>query len=141
MLNAALKPDLLVALEDQGYRLTGPRRIVAGLLAQKDGAFSLEQVCAELPMVGRATVYRTVRLLLEAGVLCKTSLPSGEPRYSVDHSHHHHHIVCVKCGRVQEFRHASVERMLRSLGAEIPGELVGHRIELYINCQECIARG
>ena len=141
MTSTTSKPDLLMAMEDLGYRLTASRRRVANLLSRREATFSSEEVCAELPGVGRATVYRTIRLLLDAGVLCKTSLPSGEPRYSVDHSHHHHHIVCVKCGRVQEFRHASVERMLRSLGAEIPGELVGHRIELYINCQECIARG
>ena len=140
MLNAVVKPDLLVTLEDQGYRLTGPRRLVAGLLAQKDGVFSLEKVCAELPMVGRATVYRTVRLLLEAGVLCKTSLPDGAPRYSTDHAHHHHHIICTKCGRVEEFRHASVERMLRLMAPEVVGELVGHRIELYITCQACLER-
>ena len=71
------KPDLLVAMEDLGYRLTASRRRVVDLLSRREATFSSEEVCAELPGVGRATVYRTMKLLLDAGVLCKTSLLHG----------------------------------------------------------------
>ena len=134
---APTTPDLLNALEDHGYRPTGPRRRVVEQLVQHEGSFSPEELSAALPEVGRATVYRTIRSLVGAGVLCKTSLPHGGPRYSVDQMHHHHHIVCERCGRVQEFRHAAVERMLRSIATDVPGKLVGHRIELYVTCEEC----
>ena len=73
-------------LKSLGRRTTAPRRQVARLLASKRGAFSAESINAELPDVGRATVYRTIRLLAEAGVLCKALLPDGSPRYSIDHS-------------------------------------------------------
>ena len=132
------RPDLYAALEDLGRRLTGPRRKVADVLSRAEGSFSAEEVLARMPEVGRATVYRTIKLLLDAGALCKTVLPDGAPRYSVDRLQHHHHVVCVQCGRVEEFRHPAVERLVRAVGGEVSGVLVGHRIELYVTCADCL---
>ena len=133
------RPDLLAVLEDRGHRTTGPRRSVINLLEQKDEGFSAEEVCGELPEVGRATVYRTIKLLLEAGVICKLALPDGASKYSLARLEHHHHTVCVACGTVGEFRDINVERLLRTIGTEISGEIVGHRMELYMVCRECLA--
>lgn len=131
------RPDLLAILEDQGYRPTNQRRDVVSLLERKGEGFTAEEVCEELPGVGRATVYRTIKLLLKAGVLCKLALPDGAPKYIMARAEHHHHTVCVKCGTVGEFRDTTVERVLRAVGAEIPGEIVGHRMELYLVCLDC----
>ena len=133
------KPDLLATLEDRGYRVTRPRREVINLLAQKQEGFTAEEVCSELPGVGRATVYRSIKLLLDAGVICKLVLPDGGSKYSLARGEHHHHIVCVMCGTVGEFRDSTVERVLRTIGADIPGKIVGHRMEFYITCQDCLA--
>ena len=130
-------PDLQASLEDRGYRMTAPRRDIISLLGQKQEGFSAEEVCEEVPGVGRATVYRTIKLLLDAGVVCKLALPDGAPKYSLSRIGHHHHTVCVKCGTVGDFRGATIERLLRTLGAEINGEIVGHRIEFYITCRSC----
>ena len=134
------RPDLLAILEDQGYRPTNQRRDVDRLLERKGEWFTVEEVSGELPGVGRATVYRTIKLLLKAGVLCKLALPDGAPKYIMARAEHHHHTVCVKCGTVGEFRDTSVERVLRAVGAEIPGEIVGHRMELYLVCLVCLDR-
>ena len=104
------QPDLLAILEDRGYRATGSRRDVVNLLAKKLVGFSAEEISSELPGVGRATVYRTIRLLLEAGVICKLALLDGAPKYSLARVEHHHHTVCVKCGTVGEFRAVTIER-------------------------------
>ena len=134
--------DLLAALEERGCRITRPRRTLAAFIADRRGAFSAEEASAALRGMGRATVYRTLRLLVDAGALCKTVMPDGAPRYSLDGvRHHHHHLVCVVCGRVVEFRHPAVERMLRAMRAEIDGELVGHRLELYHRCRACTPAG
>jgi len=132
------KPDLVATLEDRGYRVTRPRREVIDLLGQKQEGFGAEEVCGQLPGVGRATVYRSIKLLLEAGVICKLMLPNGGQRYSLARGEHHHHTVCVMCGTVGEFRDSTVERVLRTIGADIPGKIVGHRMEFYINCQDCL---
>ena len=134
------KPDLVATLEDRGYRVTRPRREVIDLLGQKQEGFGAEEVCGQLPGVGRATVYRSIKLLLEAGVICKLVLPNGGPKYSLARGEHHHHTICVTCGTVGEFRDSTVERVLRAIGADIPGDIVGHRMEFYITCQDCLAK-
>ena len=130
--------DLLATLEDRGYRVTRPRRQVMDLLVRKQEGFSAEEVCAELPTVGRATVYRSIKLLLEAGVICKLVLPNGGSKYSLARGEHHHHTICVVCGTVGEFRDSTAERVLKTIGADIPGEIVGHRMEFYVVCQHCL---
>ncbi len=130
--------DILAILEDKGYRSTAPRRAIIRILEGMREGFTAEDVSRELPGVGRATVFRTLKLLLETGVICRLNLIDGAPRYSLSRIEHHHHTVCVKCGKVGEFRAATVERLMRVIGADIPGDIVGHRIELYVNCDECI---
>lgn len=139
-MNATLtsRPDLMAVLEDQGYRSTAPRRAIVQLLEDKQEGFSAEEICEELPSVGRATVYRTIKLLLNAGVVCKLALMDGAPLYSLSRIEHHHHTVCVKCGIVGEFRAATVERLLRAVGNDIPGDIIGHRIEFYVTCNRCL---
>ena len=132
---------ILAALEEHGSRMTWPRRQLARTLARRTGSFSAEEIVAGLPGLGRATVYRTLRLLVEAGVLCKAAMPDGSPRYSLDDAHHHHHLVCVVCERIEEFRHPAVERMLRTMNDHIGSELIGHRLELYYRCAACRESG
>ena len=134
------RPDLQAVLEDRGYRVTEPRRSVIGLLDRKEEGFSAEGICKELAGVGRATVYRTIKLLLEAGVICKLVTPEGAPMYSLARVDHHHHTLCVRCGTVSEFRDATVERLLRTIGEDISGDIVGHRMEFYVVCRDCLAK-
>ena len=133
------RPDIMAVLEDQGYRSTAPRRAIIRLLEHKQEGFTAEEICGELPSVGRATVYRTIKLLLGAGVICRLNLLDGAPRYSLSRVEHHHHTICVKCGNVGEFRAATVERLMRAIGDDIPGDIVGHSIEFYITCKPCLS--
>ncbi len=133
----AVRPDLLAVLEDGGYRITAPRRSVVAALDRKGEGFTAEELCGELPAVGRATVYRTIKLLQKAGVICKLAMPDGSPKYSLARVEHHHHTVCVNCSAVGEFRHATIERLLRVIGQEISGEIVGHRLEVFTVCGDC----
>ncbi len=132
------RPNLMAVLEDRGYRCTAPRQAIISHLEGKESGFTVEEISDELPSVGRATVYRTIKLLLEEGVICKLALMDGAPKYSLSRNEHHHHTVCVKCGAVGEFRAAVVERLVRAIGGEIPGAVVGHRIEFYVVCYNCM---
>ena len=131
--------DLLAVLEDNGYRVTSPRRSIISLLEDKFDGFSAEQISNELPGVGRATVYRTIKLLLDAGVICKLVLPNGASKYSLARVEHHHHTLCIRCGTVGEFRDATIERLVRAIGEDISGEIVGHRMEFHVVCEQCLA--
>ena len=131
----APRPNLMEVLQDRGYRTTAPRKAIARLLEQKHDGFTVEALSEELPSVGRATVYRTIKLFLEAGVICKLLKMDGARMYSLTRvGHRHHHSVCVQCGAVGEFKAATIDRALRAIGAEIPGQLVDHYIELYVTC-------
>ncbi|MCL0028815.1 transcriptional repressor [Dehalococcoidia bacterium] len=137
--HVATHPELIAVFEDMGHRVTQPRRQILSLLEMKPDGFDAEQIIRELPMVGRATVYRTIRILLEAGVVCKLSLRDGTTKYSLARVEHHHHVLCVHCGTVREFRDSTIERLVRSIGREVSGEILGHRIEFDIVCQDCLS--
>ena len=124
----------MTVLAARGYRSTVPRRMIANLLERKSEGLTAQALCKELPSVGRATVFRTLKLFLEAGILCKIDTMGGAPIYSLCEKGHHHHSVCVVCGAVEEFRLATIEQLLRAISKEIPGQVVGHRIEMYVDC-------
>ena len=131
---------LIDAIGARRYRITHPRRRVIASIAEKDTNFTAEELHAELNGVGRATVYRTIKLLVEQGLLCKISLPDGSPRYMLTMSGHHHHLVCVSCGLVSEFHESEIEQLLSEWEASGKGTVVGHRIEVYVVCTACQTR-
>jgi len=138
MVASQFRPDLMSVIEDMGYRITQPRRDVVKLLETKPDGFGAEEINAALPDVGRATVYRTIRLLLDIGVICKLVMRDGSTKYSLARVEHHHHLVCVRCGMVEEFLDSTIERLVRVIGAEVSGEILGHRIEFDVICKTCL---
>jgi Fur family ferric uptake transcriptional regulator len=111
---------------------------VVKLLETKPDGFGAEEIHGALPKVGRATVYRTIRLLLDIGVICKLVMRDGSTKYSLARVEHHHHLVCVRCGTVEEFLDSTIERLVRAIGAEVSGEILGHRIEFDVICKTCL---
>jgi Fe2+ or Zn2+ uptake regulation protein len=132
--------DLLNAIEDRGYRITSTRRVIAGAIEETPDGFTAEQICDRLPNVGRATVYRAIKLFQAADVVCKLALPDGAPRYAVDTGgRHHHHAICTGCGAVQDFRVSTMERVLTTIKTDVEGQITGHRMEIYVTCPACLA--
>ena len=136
----ATHSDLLNAIEDRGYRITSARRVIAGAIEETPDGFTAEQICGRLPNVGRATVYRAIKLFQDVEVVCKLALPDGAPRYAVDAGgRHHHHAICTGCGAVQDFRASTIERVLRTIETDVEGQINGHRMEIYVTCDACLA--
>ncbi|MSQ40267.1 MAG: transcriptional repressor [Dehalococcoidia bacterium] len=125
-------------IEQAGHRLTYPRQAILDLVAQHPDGFTAEEVCAQLPQVGRATVYRTVKLLLDLGLVCKMTGPDGAPRYTLSVAGHHHHTLCVRCGAAADFQRCTVDLILQTLRAETAGVILGHRMEVYVLCPRCL---
>ena len=121
----------------RGYRITAPRRMIAGLMERKREGFTAEMLCEELPSVGRATVFRTIKLFVEVGALCKLATMDGASAYILCRVGHHHHTVCIRCGSVEDVRLGTVERLLHAIGDDLPGKVVGHSIELFVDCKSC----
>src|SRR5229473_2531587 len=114
----ATKPALssvIQRMEEKGYRTTAPRLAVLAAAADEGDQFSADDIAHRLPRIGRATVFRTLKLLVEMDVLCRVLLDDGNLRYRWSRRGHHHHLVCTECGAVQDFTACDV--------ADLVGEL------------------
>ncbi len=91
-------------LKEQGYRLTPQRRLILSIIHRADAHISAEeifsQVHARYPRVNISTVYRTLELLKERGLVTENALGEGRLRYHLAEKGDHHHLICRKCGRI-----------------------------------------
>ena len=123
----------MAELENRGHRTTTPRKAIAKLLEQADEGLTAEAINEKLPSVGRATVFRTIKLFLELGVVCKILLMDGSHVYGLTRA------ACVQCGAMVEFRAATPGRPPIVPGIDTPGQDAEHHIELYVTCDYCLA--
>jgi Fur family ferric uptake transcriptional regulator len=129
------------ALGNAGHRLTEPRRAVASLVARHQGHFTaadLEATIAEQRLhIGRATLFRTLELLTELGLLERIDLPSGEHAYVRCAPRHHHHLICSRCGRAIDIEDRGLAAAVADVGRRTGFRIDAHRIELYGMCADC----
>jgi len=135
----------MTALDAAGHRLTGPRRAVAELIAARAGHFTAADLLLDARArrlgVGRATVFRSLDLLTELGVLERMDLPSGEHAYvPCAPTHHHHHIVCATCGRTTEVEDVGLAIGVEDIQRRTGWLVESHRLELYGRCPRCRTR-
>ncbi len=129
-------PDRLERLcEQKGLRMTEQRRVVARVLSVAEDhpdAEELHRRAAEVdPRISLATVYRTVRLFEEAGIIERHDFRDGRSRYEETPTDHHDHLIDVKTGEVLEFVNEEIERLQERVARELGYRLVDHRLELY----------
>ena len=133
----SLAEQLLESLGEQGYRSTSPRRAVLLAIAGQKRHFTAEELRQQLPRVGRATIYRSLKLLVDSGVLCRVLLEDGNLHYQLSHQGHHHHLLCVECGASQDLLGCDIEDLLQEVSAAHRFQLSGHWLEVYGRCQNC----
>ena len=127
----------MASLEEEGHRLTEARHSVSMAVAAQGGHFTAEALCGQLPGVGRATVYRTIKLMVDLGFVCRVLLSDGSLHYQVSHRGHHHHLICTECGRSKDLLGCDIERVLLSKAAEQGFAAQGHWLEVYGRCSQC----
>lgn len=127
--------DLEKLCVDKGMRMTDQRRIIARVLSQSEDHPDVEELYRRATAVDSnisiATVYRTVRLFEEAGILERHDFGDGRARYEQVSETHHDHLIDVETGRVIEFKNAEIEALQRRIAEELGFNLVDHRLELY----------
>lgn len=130
-------------LEQHNLKQTKQRELVLGAFLEAKRHVSSEdlyQIVREKhPNVGYTTVYRTMKLLVEAGLATERHFDDGITRYEIEQEHHDH-LVCVKCGRIQEFECEMIEQSQRDIAARYGFRVLRHRHELYGHCADCVAR-
>jgi Fur family ferric uptake transcriptional regulator len=120
---------------EKGLRMTGQRRVIARVLSEAHDHPDAEELhrraVAIDPHISIATVYRTVRLLEEAGILERHDFRDGRSRYEEIPDVHHDHLIDVQSGRVIEFHNEQIEELQRQVAEKLGYKLVDHRLELY----------
>ena len=121
--------------EARGLRLTGQRRIVAQVLEGARDHPDVEELYARAaaadPNISLATVYRTVKLFEEAGILERREFGDGRARYEDADREHHDHLIDIQSGEVIEFVDAEIEALQERIADKLGYELRGHKLELY----------
>jgi len=105
---------ITLKLEARGYRVTPSRRAVIALALAQTGHFTVDDLVTHCRGAGRATVFRTIRLLTEIGVVCRVLFGDGSTRYMVSWRGHHHHVVCTGCGAVQDLDQCAIKDAIRN---------------------------
>ena len=119
----------------KGMRMTEQRRVIARVLEAATDHPDVEELhrraAAVDPRISLATVYRTVKLFEDAGVIARHDFGAGRSRYEPLPDEHHDHLIDVRTGRVIEFRNEEIERLQRAMAEKLGFRLVDHRLELY----------
>ena len=119
----------------RGMKMTGQRRVIARVLSDADDHPDVEELYKRSSQVDNnisiATVYRTVRLFEEAGLLDRHDFGDGRARYEEASGEHHDHLIDVKSGKVIEFHDEEIENLQHKIASKLGYKLVGHRMELY----------
>lgn len=120
---------------ERGLKMTGQRRVIARVLSDAADHPDVEELYRRASALDRrisiATVYRTVRLLEEQGILARRDFGGGRARYEPSEHGHHHHLIDVDTGRVIEFEDPEHERVLAAIAARLGFDLVSHRLTLF----------
>ena len=127
--------DIEALCAQRGLRITDQRRVIARVLSESDDHPDVEKLheraLIQDPRISIATVYRTVRLFEEAGILDRHDFGDGRARYEAAPEAHHDHLIDVESGKVIEFVDPELEALQRQIAEKLGFRLVDHRMELF----------
>ena len=121
---------------DKGMKMTEQRRVIAGVLSASKDHPDVDEVLKmankQDPNISIATVYRTVRLFEEVGILERHDFGDGRSRYEEITGEHHDHLIDIETGKVIEFKNPEIEALQNRIAKDHGFKLAGHRLELYV---------
>ncbi|MBM7069672.1 Fur family transcriptional regulator [Actibacterium sp. 188UL27-1] len=127
--------SIIARLEEKGLRMTGQRRVIAEVLEASsdhpDAEELFHRASARDSKISIATVYRTVKLFEETGILDRLEFGDGRARYEDAERDHHDHLIDMNSGKVIEFCDPEIEALQEKIAAKLGYRLKGHRLELY----------
>ncbi|WP_019907637.1 Fur family transcriptional regulator [Thermoanaerobacter indiensis] len=134
-------------LKDKGYKLTTQRRVILDVIMEnRDKHLSSEEIYdlvrLKYPEIGLATVYRTLQLFEELGIVYKLNFDDGRNRYELYHNenYQHHHLICLKCGAVIEMEGDLLENLEEAIEETKDFEIIDHNVKFFGYCSKCRSR-
>ncbi|MDH4227675.1 MAG: transcriptional repressor [Deltaproteobacteria bacterium] len=129
-------------LRKKDLKSTQQRHVIAATFFSITTHINLEELLKKVkkknPNVGFATVYRTMKLLLEGGLAVERHFGDGQTRYeNVPEDGHHDHLICVKCSDIVEFTNQKIEKLQEETARKHDFKVVRHKLELYGYCRKC----
>jgi Fur family ferric uptake transcriptional regulator len=128
-------------LSRQGYRLTPQRLMILEAVDKADDHISTEeiytQVCRQYPHINISTVYRTLELLKELGLVTETDFGDGRVRYHSIKKGHHHHLVCYKCGRIIDLDESVLSPLKKTLSQDYGFDAELRHLAIFGRCRDC----
>ena len=119
----------------KGVRLTDQRKLVAQVLSESQNHPDVDDLHKQVskidPKISIATVYRTVKLFEESGILAKHDFKGNKARYEQTPSEHHDHLIDINTGEITEFVNEDIEKLQKKVAEKLGYKLVDHRLELY----------
>lgn len=120
---------------EKGLKMTGQRRIIARTISEASDHPDVEEIYKRAlkkdDKISIATVYRTVRMFEEGGIIEKHDFGDGKSRYEESSDDHHDHLINIKTGKIIEFHNEEIERLQEEVAKKLGYRLVGHKLELY----------
>lgn len=128
-------------IQSKGLKTTRQRSTIVQTFFRMRGHISVEELLREVkqvnPRIGYATVYRTLHLLVESGLVEERRFGDGLARYEGrDEVEHHDHMICLECGKISEFYNPRLEELQEKLAEENDFKVYRHRLELYGTCKD-----
>jgi Fur family ferric uptake transcriptional regulator len=142
-----IRDEVELAMSKRGLRSTSQRRLILDRLFEIGGHFTADDLIADVreadASVGSATVYRTLRMLVESGLLHEHHFADNEgTRFELKLSDEHHdHIICLDCGKIREFEEPLIEQLQERIAQQLGFTLETHTHQLYGYCADCAKPG
>lgn len=135
-------------LKEKGYKLTPQRRAILDIIIENEGKHLTTEELYDLvkddcPEIGLATVYRTMQLLEELGIVCKLDLDDGCNRYELVHqeeNHQHHHLICMSCGKVIEVKADLLDSLEQEIQSKYNFQIKNHSVRFFGICSDCLKK-
>src|SRR5205823_14431427 len=133
--------QMVEAMASRGHRVTPQRLAILEILAKSEGHPTANQVLRRVqrrfPMVGKATVYNTIQLLKDLGQVLELEFRDAANRYDGNVPEPHPHLVCTRCGRIDEATQPTLHETAERVANEVGYQILSHRVDVYGVCPSC----
>ncbi|MFP4498106.1 MAG: Fur family transcriptional regulator [Vulcanimicrobiota bacterium] len=129
-------------IKTRGLKYSNQRKVILETFLSTEGHITAEELykitSRENKNIGFSTIYRTLKLLEEAGLARKIQAPNGTMIFEHKYNHHHHdHLICNQCGKFIEFYNENIEQLQKKVAQKFDFAMSGHRLIIYGLCRDC----